>query len=673
MKRTIRIIFLCGLLLVLAACSQPEVEPGLETVPTVEEPTQEPLSTATPIPATNTPAPTETATTVPTETPTEEPEIIEEETVNPNEDDMLDEMGEELAEMFGIEIISEGTLSMEALGVSFDLPEGWTGMQMMGLMMMATNTSFDSDISDSSSLADQGVMLMFIPTGGAPYEEMSNFTSEELMAEMGSANSDFDLEQAEVIEGPIPVIVNGYDGIRTTIQGLNEGEMMQMEITILEYEGLAYMMMTLGSPDELGAEQENLETLTNTLVLTPPDQAALEDAGEDMLDNITGGMVTEGRLDIPAIGISFEVPEGWTAMSMMGFMGMATNSSMELAMSDNQTQEGVVLMFIPSEGATIDEAWGATSEEMMASMTGPGSGIGEEELEILEEREPVIVNGYTGARTSMRTETEEGIGFIEMTILEHEGSTYIMMYAGNMADYDAEQANYEFLINSLILTEPDPEAVDFGDFGGGEDADFSSDLSLEADDLDVVKPLSLGETVLFGTDSNVGYETEVEIGSRYLIYLHGEDDTVLYLFPQDGEPIDFVDLRSDNFEAMLWTADGPSLTMAGSYFFDGGGQLLKLSIFKAADLESNSQTVTVGEGEAYFVMGVDEDYDVKLVVASESETFEVDHGFGSGSSEFVFLDEPGEYEISVLEWEYNEPQGTLFIVQLADMACCTLP
>lgn len=686
MKLNIQQIFLFCCMLTLLACSQPVVEPGLETIPTVEEPVEEVSPTETPSP-TNTAEPT--ATAVPTEAPTEEPTMIpteeaevEIEVVDEPAEDALADVSEELADLFGIEIINEGTLSMEALGVSFEIPEGWSGLQMMGLMAMATSTSLDLEMGVESLETEDGVIVMFLPTGITPFEDLSNYSTDELMDEMANGGNDMDLQDVEVLNDRVPVTVNGYEGFQTSLQGTDEGELMFMEITILEHEGIGYMMMYVGPPAVAESERENFEALKNTLVLTVPDEEALVEAGEEALEDLTGlfggDMVTEGRLDIPAIGVSFEVPAGWTAMSMMGFLAMATNSSMDVAMGDNQMAEGVLVMFTPADGATIEEAWGETSEEMMSSIMGPGGEFNEEDVEILKERVPVTLNGYAGERTSMRVIVDGEAGFIEMTILEHEGATYTMMYAGSEAEYETERANFDFLVSTLILTTPDPSAVDFGDFGDfeeeAEDGSFD-DYSLDIDEPSVTELLPMNSTVMFDGGTEIGYQTEVEVGATYLIYLHSEADTTLHVFPADSEPIGYLDERSDNYELLLWTADVPLVTMTGRFFFEDDGEPIKLSIFQVADLEANSQTISVAEGETYFVVGSDAGYDTKLTVMSDSdsEATYVDYGYGNGSAEFVLLNEPGEYEITLSDWGDDEPVGSLFIVQLENDECCTLP
>ena len=81
----------------------------------------------------------------------------------------------------------------------------------------------------------------------------------------------------------------------------------------------------------------------------------------------------------------------------------------------------------------------------------------------------------------------------------------------------------------------------------------------------------------------------------------------------------------------------------------------------------------VEEGEIYFVMGLSETEDTKLIVKPDSgDDSEVDDSF-SGSAEFAFLRESGSYQISVVEWETNEPVGNLFLVSLLNDECCTLP
>ncbi|MEM8858703.1 MAG: PT domain-containing protein [Chloroflexota bacterium] len=690
-----RLVVFCSTIL-LFACGQPQVEPGLETVPTVEEPTQEPLPTATAIP-TNTPEPTPVPTELPTATPTEAPTEVPAEDAEVSIDVVVEEEGssvdsdegssvdadelDELAELFGIEIITEGTFTMEALGVSFELPEGWSGMQMMGLMAIATNADLDPEFGLDTSMDSDGVLLMFIPSGGASYEEMNSYTAEELVAEMaGSANSG-ELDEIELIEDRIPVTVNGYEGVRTTLQGVEEGELLAIEMTLLNHEGAGFMMMYMGRPEEVEAERDSLEILTDTLVLTVPDQAALEEAGEEMVEDLAGlfggDVVTEGRMEIPAIGVSFEVPTGWTAISMMGFLGMVTNSSMDMAMGNDQLTEGVMVMFTAAEGATVDEAWDTTSEELFSSMAGP-DGIDMEDAEIIDDRVPVTVAEYVGQRTFMQFESEGVEGFFELTILENEGFTYTMMYAGTMADFEAEKDSYEFLTNSLVLTAPDLDAIDLGGFGDlgefeEEDGDFEGDFSLEIDEPTVIEPLPLNSTVTLSADSEIGYWTEVEVGSTYLIYLEGEADTTLHVFPEGSEPMGYVDMRSDNVELIVWTADAPALITTGRLYFENGPAPLKLSIFKITNLETDSYELSVAEGENYIVVGMDDESDIKLTVESDTETSTVDVGFSGGSPEYVLISEAGDYMVSTSEWSSGSAAGNLFIVQIDDISCCTAP
>ncbi len=665
MNLTIRHTFLLCSMLLLIACGQTTIEPGLEAIPTVAEPTEEVVPTETPSP-TNTPAPSPTATAE----PTIEIEVEVEATEEP-EDEFVEQIEEELADLLGMNIITEGTLAMDTLGVSFDLPEGWSGIELMGLMMMATNAELDPDLGVDTPSADDGVIVVFVPTAGSSFEEMSSYSTEELMDEFANGGNDIELQEIEVIQDQVPVTLNGYNAIQTSVQGINEGEPMFIEMNILEHDGMGYMMMYVGSPDEIDSEKENYDALIDTLELSSPDQAALEEASEEMMEDLTGmfggGVVTEGRIELPAVGVSFEVPEGWTAMNMMGFLGMATNGSMDSMMDDDQLTQGVVVMFTPATGATLEEAWGDSTNDLMAEMTGPGSGIDPEDMEIIEEQVPVTVNGYAGQRTSLQFEADGILSFMEMTILEHEGSTYTMLYAGTADDYEAEQGNYEQLINSLILTEPDLDDLDFGDFedfGSEGNLDFEDEFSLDLEEPTVTEPLAMNETVLFESESDIGYRAEVEIGSSYLIYLHGVSDTILHLFPEGGDPLEYVDLQSDNAEGILWTADAPAITLAGSYFIGEGAQPLKLSIFPVVDLESNSQTITVNEGEQFIVSATDDEVDIKLIVESETDTFEIDFGYRIGSSEFVLLDEAGEYTISAVEWEFNEPAGRLFITEV---------
>lgn len=686
MKFNLRRIFLLLGMLFMVACTQPEVEPGLQDVPTVDEPTQEVMATATDVP-TSTPEPTQTPvssatptalptdipTEMPTEEPTEEPEVsidivVEEDMPEESETGQMSEL-DEFADLFGMEILSEGsTLSMDAIGVSFEIPEGWSGIQMMGIMAMATSAEVDSETSIDSPTEDfDGVIVIFVPSEGATFAEMNTYTAEQLMDEMAGSRQ-MELENMEVLEEREPVTINDYVGLRTTIQGTDAGTPMLMEVTVLEHEGLGYMMTTIGSQEEFASEQAGITALTDTLVLSVPAEGAFEEASEEMLEDLTGmfgggGIVTEGRLDIPAIGVSFEVPDGWTGMSLMGFLGMATNGSMDAAVESDQLDEGVVFMVTLADGEDMEEAWGNTTDEMVTSMVGSGE-ISDEDIEIVEDRVPVTVNGYLGERTTMEMVSEGTEVFVELTILDNDGLLYMMMYAGAASDYGAEQENYTFLVNSLELTEPDLDALgldEFGDLGDFEEGDFSDDFSLDIEEPTLIEPLPINGTVAFDGRSEVGYQANVEIGSTYLIFLQGASDTTLHIFPQGDDPMGYIDLRSDEYELLVWEADTPAVTMAGRFYFESDQGEIKLSIFEAVDLEATKRIISVADGETLMVVGSAE-ADIKIDITSDVLVDSVD--FGYGGNEFAVLTEPGDYEIVISQWDTDEEMGNLYLVTL---------
>lgn len=398
------------------------------------------------------------------------------------------------------------------------------------------------------------------------------------------------------------------------------------------------------------------------------DSEAGDDTSAEDVVSLFGDVVTEGVVNVPAAGIQFEVPTGWSAISMMGFIGVATNESVEVALGDGQTINGVLVMLMPADGDTLDEAWESTSEDMLSSMTGIETGLSEEDIETLEERVPVTINGYSGERTSLRVTEDGTVSFVEMNILAHEGSTYLAVYAGEIDSYESEKPNADFLLNSLVLSEPDPSAISFGDLGEGD-----GELYPAVSAPDETEPLAVNSTVAFNTDSTIGYKAEVEVGTTYFIYLHGDADLVLNLFPEDGTPLDSIDSRYDNSEAILWTADAPSLAITGSFYSKPADpQPLKLSIFEAVNLETASQTVEVKDGESYFVIGFEDESDVKLVVGSGLDAYSNDSA-DEGGVEFERFDQAGSYEVSLTDWADGESLGQLFLVTLPNDECCTLP
>ncbi len=549
--------------LFLTACGGgDEEEPAPTDTPiAVEEPTDEPAPTDTPVPPTATPEPS----------PTPEP------TATPDP--------------------AAGFVDFESPegGFKISYPDGWFTNELFGLAIFASA----EELLDSPDPGEQGGVMVVITGPTADFE--NDFGSLDPVVVLDQGAGDLGLgEDAEVIEGPTAMTINGADAATAVINSTSENGTPLTSYVVIVIDETRGAVAFGATPAETAEEFLPIfETMAGTIELMEPIVVEGSDTGNsvDLLE-------TEGFLFFGDVMTSVVEPGGTSTWDFIGLKGEVVDIIVE-----PQTDALDVTVDVVDESGSsilpagaIDDSFG---EETILGVEIPADGS-----------YYIVITGFSDADTG-----EYQITFNESG--SSAGSEGVSM-GGDLAYGDS--------VNGSISEEDAAPAFSFA----GNEGDIARVLVDPEDDFDVVVDIVDADgtsLVTAGKDNSFG--TEVVAAQ-----LPATGEYAILVTP-------FDEGTTGNFELRL---EGP----AGSVIF-AGDAIEEVGETHAFPFTSNADElvsiIVEPEGELDAVVRVFND-------DTDEEMIEIDRSFAAEGVGYL-VPEDGNYyfEIAGFEPDDNTEEG----------------
>ena len=580
-------MILFGLFLTACGGGDDETPPADDTPTEVpadtpaEDPTEEPAPTETPVPPTETPVPP-TATPEPTATPDPAASFVPFES-------------------------PEG-------GFKISHPEGWFNSELFGLAIFASA----EELLDSPDPGEEGGVMVVI-TG--PTEDFENdFGSLDPVVVLDEGAGDLGLgEDAEIVEGPTAVTINGVDAATAVINSTSDnGTPLTTYLAILIDETRG--AVAFGATPAESAEEfmPIFETMVTTIELMEPVVTEEVDGPIEAGDDVEI-LETEGFLLFGDVVSSAVVAGSSSTWDFIGLDGEFVDISVE-----PQTDDLDVVVDVVNEAGEsilpngpIDDNFG-TEEILGLAIPESGSYY-------------IIVTGFSSS-----DEGEYVLTFNEAGAAATGSTTEGLSISGDLAYGDS--------INGSITTEDVAPAFTFA----GSTGDIARVLVDPEGELDVVVDIvdADGASLVFaGNDNSFGLEVvaaQIPVDGEYAVLVTPFDEGAV-----------------GDFELVL---EGPagSTVFASDTLEDVG--------------EEHAFPFTAEEDELVFIT-VEPEGELDVVVRifnedTDEEVQEIDRSFGPEGAGFL-VPEGGNYYFQVAGFEVDdntedggENLGSYFVTML---------